>query len=161
MPTSIAHFINGTDPLRELEIPLFEIKDIPGKGKGLVARFNISSGTRILCEKPLLTVRAKSREELETILVEKLKAMPKSSQRQFLSAASSRRMLCRVDPGRPSVASTPPRALSITAASRTLTTAGIAKKNMKPSMRSDRSKAERRLQFHTIMEARQVYDRHS
>ncbi|KAF2007394.1 hypothetical protein P154DRAFT_410780, partial [Amniculicola lignicola CBS 123094] len=86
LPTSIAHFINGTDPLKELEIPLFEIKNIPGKGKGLVARFNISSGTRILCEKPLFTVRgAKSREELETMLVAKLKAMSKSSQRQFLS----------------------------------------------------------------------------
>jgi hypothetical protein len=85
MPTSIAQFINGTDPLKELGIPLFEIKDIPGKGRGLVARFNISSGTRILCEKPLLTLHAKSREELETVLVAKLRAMPKSSQRQFLS----------------------------------------------------------------------------
>ncbi|KAK3044233.1 hypothetical protein LTS18_001832, partial [Coniosporium uncinatum] len=85
MPTSIAQFINGTDPLEELDIPLFEIKDIPGKGKGLVARFNVSSGTRILCEKPLLTVEAKSREELERLLVDKLNAMPKSSQRQFLS----------------------------------------------------------------------------
>ncbi|KAF2433998.1 SET domain-containing protein [Tothia fuscella] len=60
--------MNGTDPLTELEIPLFEIRDIPGKGKGLIARFDVSTGT-----------------QLETILVAKLKAMPKLSQRQFLS----------------------------------------------------------------------------
>ncbi|KAF2415441.1 SET domain-containing protein [Tothia fuscella] len=85
-PTSIAQLLTGTDPIKELGITPFEIKDIPGKGKGLVACFNISSGTRILCEKPLLIVRgARSREELETFLVAKLKAMSKSSQRQFLS----------------------------------------------------------------------------
>ena len=71
--------------LKEIEMPLFEIKDIPGKGEGLVARVNISSGTRILCEKPLLTVRAKSREELEPVLIAKMKAMSESSQRQFLA----------------------------------------------------------------------------
>jgi hypothetical protein len=85
MPTTIAHFLSGTDPLKELEIPLFEIKDIPGKGKGLVARFNISSGTRILCEKPLLTIQPKPREELEPLLAAKLKAMSRASQRQFLA----------------------------------------------------------------------------
>lgn len=85
MPTTIAHLMNGVDPLKDLEISLFEIRDIPGKGKGLVARFNISSGTRLLCEKPLLTLQAKSQPELESLLVAKLKAMPKSSQRQFLS----------------------------------------------------------------------------
>lgn len=85
MSTSIAHFLNGTDPLKELDIPLFEIKDIPGKGKGLIARFNISSGTRILCEKPLLIVQPKPREELESVLAAKLKALSKASQRQFLT----------------------------------------------------------------------------
>jgi hypothetical protein len=85
MPTSIAYFLSGTDPLKELEIPLFEIKDIPGKGKGLVARFNISSGTCILCEKPLLTIQSKPPEELEPLLVAKLKAMSRASQRQFLA----------------------------------------------------------------------------
>lgn len=86
VPISIAHFLNGTDPLKDLNIPLFEIKDIPGKGKGLVARFNISSGTRILCEKPLVICRPQSsHEELETFLVAKLKSMSKTSQRQFLA----------------------------------------------------------------------------
>ncbi|KAH8703446.1 hypothetical protein BGW36DRAFT_354868 [Talaromyces proteolyticus] len=85
MPTTIAQFLNGTDPLKELKIPLFEIKDIPGKGKGLVARLNISSGTLLLCEKPLLRIQSKPREELEPLLVTKLKAMSRASQRQFLA----------------------------------------------------------------------------
>jgi SET domain len=85
MFTSIAHFLNGTDPLKELNIPLFDIKDIPGKGKGLISRFNISSGTRILCEKPLLIVQPRPREELEPLLAEKLKAMSRTLQRQFLT----------------------------------------------------------------------------
>ncbi|KAF1354306.1 hypothetical protein EJ07DRAFT_132723 [Lizonia empirigonia] len=34
--TSIASsFINGTDPMKEFGIPLFDIKDIPGKGRGV------------------------------------------------------------------------------------------------------------------------------
>ncbi|KAF1811003.1 hypothetical protein P152DRAFT_459878 [Eremomyces bilateralis CBS 781.70] len=53
--TSIASLLTGTNPINELGIPLFEIKDIPRKGKCLIARFNISNGTRILCEKPVLT----------------------------------------------------------------------------------------------------------
>lgn len=84
-PTSIAQSLNGSDPLRDLNIPLFEIKQIPGKGRGLIARFNISKGTRILCEEPLLLARSKPREQLASLLASKLKAMPKDSQRQFLS----------------------------------------------------------------------------
>ncbi|KAJ5642620.1 hypothetical protein N7490_006620 [Penicillium lividum] len=85
MPITIAHYLSGSDPLREFEIPLFEIKNIPGKGKGLVARFNISSGTRILCEQPLLITQHKPHEELELLLAAQLKAMSKELQRQFLS----------------------------------------------------------------------------
>lgn len=65
--------------------PLFEVKHIPGKGKGLIARFDIPKGTRILCEKPLLTVRYMSPEDLEPVLAAKLKAMPKAQQRQYFS----------------------------------------------------------------------------
>ncbi|KAF2804535.1 SET domain-containing protein [Mytilinidion resinicola] len=71
--------------LDKLGIPIFEIKDILGKGKGLVARFNISKGTRILVEKPLLTVRSMPPNELEPVLAARLKALSKASQRQFLS----------------------------------------------------------------------------
>ena len=38
----------GTDPISELGLPLFSIQSVPGKGKGLVARFNIGKGKRIL-----------------------------------------------------------------------------------------------------------------
>ena len=37
----------GTDPISELNLQLFGIQSVPGKGKGLVARFNIAKGQRI------------------------------------------------------------------------------------------------------------------
>jgi hypothetical protein len=88
-PTSIAELLYGTDPFKELGIALFEIKDIPGKGRGIVARFNISKGTRIICEKPLLTAGSMPPNELEPFLAKSLKALPKASQRQFLSLHNS------------------------------------------------------------------------
>ena len=36
---------------------LFAVRDVPGKGKGLVATQDIARGTRILCEEPLLRIR--------------------------------------------------------------------------------------------------------
>jgi hypothetical protein len=68
-------------------IPVFEVKELPGKGRGLIACVDIAPGTRILCEKPLLTAGAHpmSVEKLEKMFAAKLRALPKSSQRQFLS----------------------------------------------------------------------------
>ncbi|KAF2789412.1 SET domain-containing protein [Melanomma pulvis-pyrius CBS 109.77] len=83
--TSIASFLTGSDPIKELGIPVFEIKTIPGKGRGLIARFNISKGTRILCEEPLITTRPMPPSELELFLAARLKALPRVSQRQYLS----------------------------------------------------------------------------
>ena len=34
----------------------FAVRDVPGKGKGLVATQDIARGTRILCEEPLLRI---------------------------------------------------------------------------------------------------------
>ncbi|KAG4435222.1 hypothetical protein IFR05_009298 [Cadophora sp. M221] len=85
IPSSIAQLLGGTDPIAELGIAPFEIKNIPGKGKGLVSRFNIAKGTRILCEKPLLTAGPMPPDALERSLATKLKAMSRESQRQFLS----------------------------------------------------------------------------
>ncbi|KAH7385096.1 hypothetical protein BKA64DRAFT_712220 [Cadophora sp. MPI-SDFR-AT-0126] len=84
-PSSIAQPLSGTDSIAEVGITPFEIKHILGKGKGLVARFNISKGTRIICEKPLITVGPMPPDELEQFLATKLKAMSRESQRQFLS----------------------------------------------------------------------------
>ncbi|KAF5979712.1 set domain-containing protein [Fusarium coicis] len=38
------------DPPRSTVEPLFEVRDIPGKGRGLIAKVDISAGARILCE---------------------------------------------------------------------------------------------------------------
>ncbi|KAJ6126131.1 SET domain-containing protein [Penicillium samsonianum] len=35
---------------------MYELKDVTGKGKGLVATINISQGTRILCEEPVIRI---------------------------------------------------------------------------------------------------------
>ncbi|KAL1865026.1 hypothetical protein Daus18300_007373 [Diaporthe australafricana] len=82
---TIAHCPTSTDPTAELVVPLFEVKDVPGKGKGLIARVDISKGTRILCEKPLLTVESMPSGDSGPILAAKLKAMSKTEQRQFFS----------------------------------------------------------------------------
>lgn len=65
--------------------PLFDIKEVAGKGKGLIVRIDIPMGTRILCEKPLLTARNMRSDMLQQDLVPKIKALTKDQQRQFLS----------------------------------------------------------------------------
>ncbi|KAJ5100775.1 hypothetical protein N7456_007077 [Penicillium angulare] len=67
-PVSIAHFLSGTDYLRELNIPLFEIKNIPGKGKGIVAHLNISTGTRILCAAACSAIEGHAKEVTASFL---------------------------------------------------------------------------------------------
>ncbi|KAJ4246818.1 hypothetical protein NW762_013370 [Fusarium torreyae] len=64
---------------------LFEVRDIPTKGRGLFAKIDIPVGTRILCETPLLLAQPLSPDDLERVLAVKLKALPKSKQRDFLS----------------------------------------------------------------------------
>jgi SET domain len=76
----------GTDPINELNPQLFSIQLVPGKGRGLVARFNIDKGKRILSEKPLLTTPNLSPIGLmESTIAAKLKALSKTEQSQFLS----------------------------------------------------------------------------
>lgn len=59
---------------------------MPGKGKGLVARFNIAKGTRILYENPLFTTpNLSSISQMESNIATKLKLLSKDQQRQFLS----------------------------------------------------------------------------
>ncbi|PTB34877.1 hypothetical protein M441DRAFT_74731 [Trichoderma asperellum CBS 433.97] len=52
---------------------------------GIVARFSISKGTQIICEKPFLITVLMPPDKLESFLAKKLKAMSKASQRQFFS----------------------------------------------------------------------------
>jgi hypothetical protein len=76
----------GTEPISELNLQLFSIQPVPGKGKGLVATLNIGKGKRILSEKPLFTTLNLSPISLmESSIAAKLKARSKTEQRQFLS----------------------------------------------------------------------------
>lgn len=76
----------GTDAIREIDLPLFEVQTILDKGKGLIARFNITRGTRILHERPLFTTPNLSLiGQMESSVAAKLKSLSKSQQRQFLS----------------------------------------------------------------------------
>lgn len=86
IPTSIAQYVFGTDPFSELNLQRYTVQSVPGKGKGVVARFNIAKGTRILCEKPLFTSPNLSPISLmENNVMTQLKSLPKSEQRMFLS----------------------------------------------------------------------------
>ncbi|KAF5649496.1 SET domain protein [Fusarium tjaetaba] len=73
------------DPPRSIVEPLFKVRDIPGKGRGLIAKVDIPAGTRILCEKPLLVASTTTPGDLEATAAPRLKDLSKSAQRQFLS----------------------------------------------------------------------------
>ncbi|KAK7424096.1 hypothetical protein QQX98_000706 [Neonectria punicea] len=82
--TLIAGGLN-VDPSKSPDIPLFEVKPISAKGRGLVARVNIPKGTRVLLEKPIFTSQSMSLDLIEKSLASKLKSLSKVEQRQFLS----------------------------------------------------------------------------
>ena len=66
----------------ELNLPLFEIQSVPGKGKSLVARFNIAKGKRILYEKPLfITPNLSLISKMESNIATKLHELSKTEQR--------------------------------------------------------------------------------
>ena len=86
IPTAITQYASGADPISELSSQLFDIESVPGKGKGLIARFNIARGKRILHEKPLFTSPNLSPiSVMESSVATKLKTLTKAEQRQFLS----------------------------------------------------------------------------
>jgi hypothetical protein len=67
-------------------LPLYAVQEILDKAKGLVARFNISKGRRIIVEKPLLkTPNLPSLSLLDSAIATKLKTLSKIEQQQFLS----------------------------------------------------------------------------
>ncbi|CEI41784.1 hypothetical protein FVEN_g3769 [Fusarium venenatum] len=70
---------------QDTPMPLCEVQSIPGKGKGLVALRQITMGTRILIERPILQTNNTPPALLEPIIARKLKALTKEKQRQFLS----------------------------------------------------------------------------
>lgn len=78
---------SSTSPQRsESEKPFWTIESIPGKGKGVVASTDIKPGKLLISEAPLLTTECiTSMETTERDLAEALRALPKESQRAFLS----------------------------------------------------------------------------
>lgn len=70
----------------------YMIRSIQNKGKGLITRVSIASGTRILIEKPLFTASSLV-GSLDNVVLAKVKALSKEQQRQFLS-------LCNNFPGK-------------------------------------------------------------
>ncbi|KLU85534.1 hypothetical protein MAPG_04557 [Magnaporthiopsis poae ATCC 64411] len=63
-----------------------EIREIPNKGKGVVAVASIPLGTRVLCEEPLLVCQClPDKAILNSLVADKLEQMPLERQREFLS----------------------------------------------------------------------------
>jgi hypothetical protein len=83
---------NGTTPAqspwvdstKELGPACFAVLAIPNKGKGLVARVKIAIGSRILVESPLFSV-AGSVGTIDRMILEKVRALSREQQRQYLS----------------------------------------------------------------------------
>jgi hypothetical protein len=69
------------------EKPLYAFKDVPGKGKGLIATTKISRGTRILCEKPVITVPQDQWDigRLRKIIYNQVNSLSKHQKHAFLS----------------------------------------------------------------------------
>ncbi|KAG5982535.1 hypothetical protein E4U55_001755 [Claviceps digitariae] len=81
-------FLYSIEPVLVLGIPLYNITDVPGKGRGLTARFKIPKGTRILVEKPLVMVPAvqpPSGPTLEWQIANQLRQLSKAKVKRFLS----------------------------------------------------------------------------
>ncbi|KAG6091725.1 hypothetical protein E4U30_006366 [Claviceps sp. LM220 group G6] len=65
---------------------MYAVRDVPGKGKGLVATRNITKGTRILCERPLISIpNGISNEDRQCIIYDKVEVMNKKERDIFLS----------------------------------------------------------------------------
>ncbi|KAI1134487.1 SET domain-containing protein [Hypoxylon sp. FL0543] len=75
----------GQQAAPSLRPDLFEVQQIPGKGRGLVALSDIAKGTRIISESPLFTTANMAPPNLQEAVASKLKALSKEQQRQFLS----------------------------------------------------------------------------
>lgn len=67
--------------------PLYALRDVPEKGKGLVAIEKISKGMRILSEEPIITVPRNDpdSERLRTSICQQVDALSEHQRRAFLS----------------------------------------------------------------------------
>ena len=67
--------------------PMYALRDVPGKGKGLIAIENISKGTRILSEEPIITIpyNEQASEQLQIFICQQVNALSEHQRRAFLS----------------------------------------------------------------------------
>lgn len=67
--------------------PMYDLRDVPGRGKGLVAIEKISKGTRILSEEPIITVprNEPDRKRLQTLICQQVDALSEHQRQAFLS----------------------------------------------------------------------------
>jgi hypothetical protein len=79
--------------LKDTQInPLYTIKAIDGKNQGCVATCKITAGTRILAEAPLFTIPPTPlSQNLESVIVKRLKALDTDQKRAFLSLYNAHR----------------------------------------------------------------------
>jgi hypothetical protein len=164
MPTSVARFAPGIDLAKESDVPLFEVRQIPGRGKGVVARFDLATGTRILVEKPLLTIqrlRAMPAEIFEKSLASKLKSLTKisngnsfrcaiTSLENIRSVELSRQTLCHAELAQLPAVFTPAFVASTIAVCKTRIMPGTPKPATRPSTRFGRSRREKRSPFRML-----------
>ncbi|KAF2679583.1 SET domain-containing protein [Lentithecium fluviatile CBS 122367] len=66
---------------------MYALRDVPGKGKGLVAIENIPKGTRILSEQPVITTpeRQRDNEWLKTHISQQVDSLSEHQRQSFLS----------------------------------------------------------------------------
>jgi hypothetical protein len=67
--------------------PMYALRDVPGKGRGLIAIEKISKGTRILSEEPAITVphNEPDSEQLRTSICQQVDALSEYQRQAFLS----------------------------------------------------------------------------
>jgi hypothetical protein len=67
--------------------PMYAVENVPGKGKGLIATKDIPKGTRIISEKPVITVGPPiaNMEQLEICIYQQVSSLSEDQIREFLS----------------------------------------------------------------------------
>ncbi|KAF2868036.1 hypothetical protein BDV95DRAFT_457425, partial [Massariosphaeria phaeospora] len=88
IPSTAQSALSSEGASEDLITPCYAIRSIQDKGKGLIARVNIVSGTRILIEKPLFSASSPV-GSLDDVVLAKVKALSNEQQREYLSLHNS------------------------------------------------------------------------
>ncbi|KAF2438447.1 SET domain-containing protein [Karstenula rhodostoma CBS 690.94] len=70
---------------------IYAVQDIPGKGRGLIAIKDIAKGTRVISEKPIITMSniIASIQQLDSCILDQVSSLSKGDMREFLSMANA------------------------------------------------------------------------